>query len=100
MPRSAAVPFRTLPRSVHSAQVDQSNSLVLGSVSGVNGAAANTKVGIGTTTPKTTLDVTGGNILVATPGQGVILKSPDGLTCKLLGIDNGGNMLLSPTSCP
>jgi hypothetical protein len=34
------------------ATVDQDNSLVLGSISGVNGATANTKVGIGTTTPQ------------------------------------------------
>ena len=33
------------------AMVAQSNSLVLGSISGVNGATANTSVGIGTTTP-------------------------------------------------
>src|SRR5438445_577661 len=40
------------------------------------------KVGIGTTTPKAKLDVTGGNILVGSPGQGIILKSPNGLTCR------------------
>ena len=33
------------------AQVTQSNSLVLGSINGVNGATANIKVGIGTTAP-------------------------------------------------
>ena len=41
------------------AQVDQSNSLVLGSVAGVNGASVSAKVGIGTTTPQAALDVTG-----------------------------------------
>ena len=35
------------------------NSLVLGSINGVNGATASTKVGIGTTTPDTTLQVVG-----------------------------------------
>lgn len=39
------------------AQVNQSNSLVLGSVNGVNGATANTNVGIGTTTPAVALDI-------------------------------------------
>ena len=34
-----------------SAEVDQSNSLVLGSISGVNNATASTNVGIGTTAP-------------------------------------------------
>jgi trimeric autotransporter adhesin len=39
------------------AEVAASNSLVLGSINGVNGAAANTNVGIGTTTPTARLDV-------------------------------------------
>lgn len=41
------------------AQVDQSNSLVLGSIAGVNGATASTNVGVGTTAPKTRLHVVG-----------------------------------------
>ena len=39
------------------ANVTQSNSLVLGSINGVNGATANTFVGIGTTSPLTELQV-------------------------------------------
>ena len=39
--------------------VGQSNSLVLGSIKGVNSAAADTNVGIGTTTPAYKLDVAG-----------------------------------------
>lgn len=39
------------------AQVSQNNSLVLGSISGTNGATANTFVGIGTTAPSYPLDV-------------------------------------------
>ena len=41
------------------ADVAESNALVLGSISGVNGATASTHVGIGTTTPQYTLDVHG-----------------------------------------
>ncbi len=41
------------------ARVTQSNSLVLGSIDGVNGATASTNVGIGTTAPKGRLDVAG-----------------------------------------
>ncbi len=41
------------------AKVTQSNSLVLGSISGVNGASTSTNVGIGTTAPKARLDVIG-----------------------------------------
>ncbi len=39
------------------AQVTQNNSLVLGSINGVNGASADTKVGIGTTAPGSSLHV-------------------------------------------
>jgi hypothetical protein len=41
------------------AQVTTSNSMVLGSISGVNSATASTNVGIGTTAPAATLDVHG-----------------------------------------
>jgi len=39
------------------ARVDQSDSLVLGSINGVNQATADTNVGIGTTTPRSALEV-------------------------------------------
>jgi hypothetical protein len=39
------------------AEVDQSNSLVLGSINGVNAATADTNVGIGTTTPAARLHI-------------------------------------------
>ena len=38
-------------------QVGSSNSVVLGSINGVNGAAANASVSIGTTTPQAALDI-------------------------------------------
>ncbi len=41
------------------ALVSQSNSLILGSIAGVNGAAASTTVGIGNNAPTERLDVTG-----------------------------------------
>lgn len=82
------------------AMVLQSNSLVLGSINGQNGATADTRVGIGTTTPKAKLDVTGGNVLIGSPGQGIILKSPNGATCRLLSIDNVGAMVLTTVVCP
>lgn len=49
------------------AQVNQNNSMVLGSINGVNGATANTSVGIGTTTPDSTLSVAD-NFLVGSSG--------------------------------
>jgi hypothetical protein len=39
------------------AQVEQSHTIVLGSINGVNGATADTRVGIGTTTPSNSLEV-------------------------------------------
>ena len=38
------------------AQVSQNNSIVMGSINGVNNATADTLVGIGTTAPKAKLD--------------------------------------------
>lgn len=82
------------------AQVSQNNSLVLGSINGINFATSDTNVGIGTTAPQARLEVRNGNILMGSPGQGIILKSPDGATCRLLSIDNAGAMLLAPIACP
>ncbi len=51
-------------------QVSQSNSVVLGSINGINGASADTNVGIGTTAPKARfhIAVNGGNILAGNAG--------------------------------
>ena len=56
-----APPFLTNATAIGAfAKVEASNAMVLGSINGVNGAIASTNVGIGTTTPLTTLDVRGG----------------------------------------
>ena len=63
------------------ARVDQSNSLVLGSIAGINGAEFSVNVGIGTTTPEATLHVNG--VAVLRPGgvnREVSLGSPNGET--------------------
>ncbi|MFN2596589.1 MAG: hypothetical protein ABR563_05295, partial [Pyrinomonadaceae bacterium] len=57
-------------------------------------------VGIGTIAPNEKLQVQGGNVYVGSPGQGIILKSPDGNTCKRLTIDNTGALITSPLTCP
>lgn len=44
--------------------------------------------------------LTGGNIQVASPGKGIILKSPSGAICRLLTIDNTGNLTLTAVACP
>jgi hypothetical protein len=51
----------------HLAQVDASNSLVLGSINGVNSAIADTNVGIGTTAPRQKLHVKGQGVFTADP---------------------------------
>ena len=45
-------------------------------------------------------DVTGGNMLIGSPVQGIILKAPEGATCKLLSIDNADAMVLTAVACP
>lgn len=58
------------------AQVNTSNSMVLGSVAGVNGAISSVNVGIGVNAPEARLDVNGSFRLVnGTQGSGKILKS-------------------------
>jgi len=82
------------------AVVGASNALVLGSISGVNGATSNVNVGIGTPTPAAALHVASGDVYLSNPGNGVILKSPDGSTCRRLTIDNTGAMVLTALTCP
>ncbi len=82
----------------HRAQVSQSNSLVLGGISDVNGGT-NTNVGIGTTAPKTKLHLTGGKIYVEANGQGIILKSPGG-ACFELTVTDAGALTTTPVACP
>jgi hypothetical protein len=81
------------------AQVTRSNSLVLGSINGVNGATVDTNVGIGTTAPQAKLHVEGGNIFIGSAGQGIILRSPSGNTCRLVTIDDAGGMVLTTVAC-
>ena len=82
------------------AKVTQSNSLVLGSINGVNGAVGDTSVGIGTTAPLARLHVQNGDIYVGSPGKGIILKSPDGKKCMKLSIDNSGLLVTGSQDCP
>ena len=54
----------------HLARVEQSNSMVLGSISGINAATADTNVGIGTPTPASKLEVRNGEISSTGPTGG------------------------------
>ena len=86
-------------------QVNQNNSLVLGSINGVNGATADTNVGIGTTTPANKLHVNGsirvtnGAIYITNPNT-VIITSPNG-ACWGITVNNSGGLATFPVSpCP
>ena len=89
------------------AEVDASNSIVLGSIANVNGCGtaeypqcASVNVGIGTSAPTTTLQVAGGDMSTTTAGSGLIVKSPDGAKCARIGIDNTGAIVATSVTCP
>lgn len=67
------------------AQVTQSNSLILGSINGINGATADTKVGIGTTAPGAPLDVQ------VAAGQSLQFRQDSGLVPGINVKTTGGN---------
>ncbi len=41
-----------------------------------------------------------GGIQITTPGQGIIVKSPDGTKCAQIGIDNTGALSVTAVGCP
>jgi len=57
-------------------------------------------VGIGTSAPKTTFQADGGDMYVGSPGQGMILRSPDGLVCVRLTVSNTAALVSTPLACP
>jgi hypothetical protein len=84
----------------------QSNSLVLGSINGVGGATSDTNVGIGTNAPRHKLEVkngsalvTNGDVIVSSPGKGVILTSPSG-NCFRLTVSDAGALSTTAITCP
>lgn len=77
------------------AQVTQSNSLVLGSIKGVNSATADTQVGIGTTAPAATLSVVGPAGPMGADAPAVGADAPAVLQIKG---GNGGGAIFVPGS--
>jgi uncharacterized delta-60 repeat protein len=52
------------------------------------------------TPPVLKMNVEGGNVLVGSPGSGIILRSPNGTVCIKIAIDNAGAMTTTLTPCP
>jgi uncharacterized delta-60 repeat protein len=52
------------------------------------------------TPPVLKVNIAGGNVLVGSPGAGIILRSPNGTVCIKIGIDNVGGMTTTITPCP
>ncbi len=69
-------------------------------------APAGGNVGVNTATARAQLEVASGgpgkfgDIYVSGAGNGLIVKSPDGLTCKQIGIDNSGAISVTAIACP
>jgi len=98
-----------------SAEVDESNALVLGAINGVNHSFSNTNVGIGTTTPAYSLDVHGtGNFTGAVnfaglvnfangqtfPGTGTVTSVGSGSGLAGGPITGSGSLSIASSSCP
>ena len=76
-----------------SAYVGASNSLVLGCINGVNGATANTNIGIGTITPQKPLEITSPNAVTVQGGSSGLRLSH--LTTASPTLANSGTGVLS-----
>jgi hypothetical protein len=56
-------------------------------------------VGVGTTTPKSRLEVSAGDVYLSDAAAGVIMKSPDG-QCWKMTVSNAGTPVFSTVACP
>ncbi|MBY0494941.1 MAG: hypothetical protein K2Y23_12065 [Cyanobacteria bacterium] len=56
-------------------------------------------IGINTTSPTSTLEVASGDVELSTAGRGIILRSPDGMSCRRVSIDNAGSLVLTVVTC-
>lgn len=75
------------------AEVDASNSLVLGSIDGVNGATASTNVGIGTTAPGYPLQVEGNRSDTTGVQTRTINDSTSGISYAVYSLLSGGGVV-------
>jgi hypothetical protein len=83
------------------AQVSSSNSLVLGSINGINGATSNTNVGVGTTAPSQLFDVAGtAEIDSLRINNSYAFPTSAGTSGQVLEIDGSGNVTWETLSTP
>ena len=68
-------------------------------LNGTGGIYSSANVGIGTATPASALEVSGGDVYISNSANGVIMKSPDG-TCYRLTVANGGSAVFTAITCP
>jgi hypothetical protein len=73
------------------ATVGQDNSIILGAVNGINGATADTKVGIGVTAPLTSLDVNGQILTRDRIVLGQTGPTANPITSPIWAMDNSNN---------
>ena len=83
--------------SNHPFQIYTSNA---GPVMTLTTGGTSGNVGIGTATPNSKLQVANGDVYTSTAGNGLILKSPNGLSCMRVSIDNNGVLVLTAIICP
>ncbi|MCX7589509.1 MAG: type II secretion system GspH family protein [Patescibacteria group bacterium] len=60
----------------------------------------NGRIGIGTSSPNSKLQVVDGDVAVSTQGSGIILRATDGANCFRLTVNNAGVLNTSPVACP
>ncbi|MFT3946031.1 MAG: hypothetical protein QM763_03575 [Agriterribacter sp.] len=79
------------------AQVNTSNSLVLGSINGINGATASTNVGIGTNSPTQRLHIVGtqlldGNLTFASATESIQFANPGATPAPMMYMFSSGTV--------
>ena len=74
----------------YKATAGNSNTMVLGSINGVNGATSSVNVGIGTISPQTTLEVVDTNVVTSATAEGIVNIISNGPQT----IDSGGSITL------
>jgi hypothetical protein len=78
--------------------------IMFGSTDGNSGSIhmtmnPNGNIGIGNINPNSRLSVNGGDVYVESVNSGIILKSPNG-NCWRVTVDNSGNFVSTPITCP